>query len=399
MKRALKIVVAVGRRRGGRGRLCGGARQARRAEARRPPRAGRRIPAERPLHRRTRRPGALAAADRIADAAHRSHRQGQGRGRTGRGHGARRRERQAGPGAGAHRPHRSAGAKVAAREADVAAAKAQLVWAEKNRNQQKALLEKSFISQSAFDNIQSNYDVAVAKLHAAEAELVVARKSLGDAVLVAPFSGIVSLRHAQPGRARRARRQGGQHRRPVAPAAGGLGAAGGDRPGESRPDDEFPRRGLRRARVRRPHRAHQPGRHRRLALDQRLCGDRQPRRPAARRHVRAGRADAVARRQRAGGAGLRGARGDRPDLRLCNRGRRGEAQEREGRRARRRRAGAGARRPRRGRPHRAREPRVIERRRGRQALGPAAFRNSQRSNPVPPCGSPGSASPIRSSRP
>jgi RND family efflux transporter MFP subunit len=90
-------------------------------------------------------------------------------------------------------------AKVAAREADVAAAKAQLVWAEKNRNQQKALLDKAFISQSAFDNIQSNFDVAVARLHAAEAELVVARKSQGDAVLVAPFSGIVSLRHAQPG--------------------------------------------------------------------------------------------------------------------------------------------------------------------------------------------------------
>lgn len=90
-------------------------------------------------------------------------------------------------------------AKVAAREADVAGARAQLVWAEKNRNQQKALLEKSFISQSAFDNIQSNFEVAVAKLHAAEAELVVARKSQGDAVLVAPFSGIVSLRHAQPG--------------------------------------------------------------------------------------------------------------------------------------------------------------------------------------------------------
>jgi RND family efflux transporter MFP subunit len=90
-------------------------------------------------------------------------------------------------------------ARVAAREADVAATKAQLVWAEKNRGQQKALLEKSFISQNAFDNIQSNYDVAAARLRAADAELVVARKSLGDAVLIAPFSGIVSLRHAQPG--------------------------------------------------------------------------------------------------------------------------------------------------------------------------------------------------------
>ena len=90
-------------------------------------------------------------------------------------------------------------ARVAAREADTEAAKAQLVWAGKNREQQKALLEKSFISQSAFDNIQSNYDVAAAKLRAAEADLVVARKSMGDAVLVAPFSGIVSQRHAQPG--------------------------------------------------------------------------------------------------------------------------------------------------------------------------------------------------------
>jgi len=90
-------------------------------------------------------------------------------------------------------------AKVAAREADVEAAKAQRTFAGKNRAQQKALLDKAFISQSAFDNVQSNYDVAVAKLHAADAELVVARKSLGDAVLVAPFSGIVSQRHAQPG--------------------------------------------------------------------------------------------------------------------------------------------------------------------------------------------------------
>lgn len=90
-------------------------------------------------------------------------------------------------------------ARVAARQADVEAARAQLVWAEKNRNQQKALLDKAFISQSAFDNIQSNYDVAAAKLRAADAELVVAKKSLGDAVLVAPFAGIVSQRLAQPG--------------------------------------------------------------------------------------------------------------------------------------------------------------------------------------------------------
>jgi RND family efflux transporter MFP subunit len=90
-------------------------------------------------------------------------------------------------------------ARVAAREADVAAARAQLDWADKNRSTQKALLDRKFISQNAFDNIQSNYEVAVARLRSAGAELVVARKSLGDSVLVAPFSGIVAQRHVQPG--------------------------------------------------------------------------------------------------------------------------------------------------------------------------------------------------------
>jgi RND family efflux transporter MFP subunit len=90
-------------------------------------------------------------------------------------------------------------ARVAARQADVEAARAQLVWADKNRNTQKALLDKSFISQNAFDNVQSNYDVAIARLRAAEAELVVAKKSLGDSVLLSPMHGVVAQRHAQPG--------------------------------------------------------------------------------------------------------------------------------------------------------------------------------------------------------
>jgi RND family efflux transporter MFP subunit len=90
-------------------------------------------------------------------------------------------------------------AKVAARSADAEAARAQLQLAEKNRITQKALLDKNFISQNAFDTTQSGYDVAVARLRAAEADLASARKTLGDASLFAPFSGIVSERHAQPG--------------------------------------------------------------------------------------------------------------------------------------------------------------------------------------------------------
>lgn len=90
-------------------------------------------------------------------------------------------------------------ARVAARTADTEAARAQLMLAQKNRITQKALLDKKFISQNAFDTTQSSYDVAVARLRAAEADLLSAKKTLGDAVLVAPFSGIVSERHAQPG--------------------------------------------------------------------------------------------------------------------------------------------------------------------------------------------------------
>ena len=90
-------------------------------------------------------------------------------------------------------------ARVAARQADAEAARAQLGLAEKNRSTQKSLLEKNFISQNAFDTTQSNQEVAAARMRAAEADLVAARKSLGDAVLLAPFAGVVSERHAQHG--------------------------------------------------------------------------------------------------------------------------------------------------------------------------------------------------------
>lgn len=90
-------------------------------------------------------------------------------------------------------------ARAAAKRADVEAARAQRVLAEKNRTTQKTLLEKNFISQSAFDSTQSVYEVALARLRAAEADLAVAQKALGDAVLSAPISGIVAQRLAQPG--------------------------------------------------------------------------------------------------------------------------------------------------------------------------------------------------------
>ncbi|MCC6533990.1 MAG: efflux RND transporter periplasmic adaptor subunit [Burkholderiales bacterium] len=90
-------------------------------------------------------------------------------------------------------------ARVAARTAELEAARAQLVLAEKNRSTQKALLERNFISRNAFDATDSSFEVAAAKLRAAEAELAMARKSQGDALLVAPFDGVISARHARQG--------------------------------------------------------------------------------------------------------------------------------------------------------------------------------------------------------
>jgi membrane fusion protein (multidrug efflux system) len=90
-------------------------------------------------------------------------------------------------------------ARVAGRSAELEAARAQLSLAQKNRVTQRALLDKGYISKNAFDATQSNYDVARARLAAAQAELAVATKSLGDAVLYAPFSGIVAQRFADPG--------------------------------------------------------------------------------------------------------------------------------------------------------------------------------------------------------
>ena len=54
-------------------------------------------------------------------------------------------------------------ARAAAKHADVEAARAQRVLAEKNRATQQTLLGKNFISQSAFDSTQSAYEVAVAR--------------------------------------------------------------------------------------------------------------------------------------------------------------------------------------------------------------------------------------------
>jgi RND family efflux transporter MFP subunit len=79
------------------------------------------------------------------------------------------------------------------------AARGQLEIATKARDNNRALLAKGFISQNAFDNAASQYDIAAANVESARGVLDVAKKSLNDTVIRAPIDGLVSSRTVQPG--------------------------------------------------------------------------------------------------------------------------------------------------------------------------------------------------------
>ena len=79
------------------------------------------------------------------------------------------------------------------------AARGQLDIATKARDNNKALMDKGFISKNAFDNAASQLDIAVANVESARGALDVAQKALADTVIRAPISGLVSMRMVQPG--------------------------------------------------------------------------------------------------------------------------------------------------------------------------------------------------------
>lgn len=79
------------------------------------------------------------------------------------------------------------------------AARGQLDIAAKTRDNNKALLDKGFISKTAFDNAQSQFSIAQANVESARGALDVAQKALADTVIRAPIAGLVSSRSVQPG--------------------------------------------------------------------------------------------------------------------------------------------------------------------------------------------------------
>ena len=80
-----------------------------------------------------------------------------------------------------------------------ASAKAQVDVAQRQYDNNKALVEQGFISKTSLDTSLANLNAAQATYKAALATTEVAAKSVDDTVLRSPISGQVSQRMAQPG--------------------------------------------------------------------------------------------------------------------------------------------------------------------------------------------------------
>lgn len=84
-------------------------------------------------------------------------------------------------------------------QAAVEKARADLDLATLNRDKNRTLLEQKYISQNTFEQTESAHAASVASYKLAQASARLAQISLEDAVIRAPFAGIVSRRLVQPG--------------------------------------------------------------------------------------------------------------------------------------------------------------------------------------------------------
>ena len=90
-------------------------------------------------------------------------------------------------------------ARVSEKQANLDGIRAQLAMAEKNRSTNQALLKRGFISQNAYDNIESTMTIQREAVRSSEAQLVMANNALVEAQARAPIAGIVARQHARSG--------------------------------------------------------------------------------------------------------------------------------------------------------------------------------------------------------
>lgn len=90
-------------------------------------------------------------------------------------------------------------AKVQQAEQQVEAAKADVVVAQRARDNNQALVKQGFISNTALDNANAQYQAALAKQRAAVAALQLARNGLNDTSIRSPFNGTVATRRVREG--------------------------------------------------------------------------------------------------------------------------------------------------------------------------------------------------------
>ncbi len=86
-----------------------------------------------------------------------------------------------------------------AAQAEQAERRAKLAIAERNRDTNLALLKQNFISQNAYDQLNSTYQGSDAAVRWSDAQVQLAKKALDDAVVRAPISGMVSKRSVSGG--------------------------------------------------------------------------------------------------------------------------------------------------------------------------------------------------------
>jgi RND family efflux transporter MFP subunit len=90
-------------------------------------------------------------------------------------------------------------AQLAERRAGLASAKANLDQAQRTRDSNAQLVQRSFITQNAFDAADAAFQTQVANMAAAQAQVDQVQLQLDDAQVHAPIAGRIARRYVQPG--------------------------------------------------------------------------------------------------------------------------------------------------------------------------------------------------------